>query len=498
MKRISYIICLCSALVLSSSSCKKIIEVVPEYTKDGSSIYTNITEYQFALTGAYGLFRQIGYYGNGSATTGAWSTLPDMMGEDLLQTTEDLANNATMTNYSFNTLESDLLAMWLSAYRVVAQSNLVLRNLDQFSASQPKAVNRIKGQALAIRALAHFDLLRYWGEDYDRNSTGLGIPYITAVDPESKPARLSVKETYDKIYADLNAAETLLGDVDVAINTASAKSFIDLNVVRAMLARLNLYAKNYVEAERYASLVITATPLATAANFPNVWKDSYASAEVIWSLSFNAGEGSPANNLITTSSNRNQYKPTASIIDLFTNKTTDVRYSVYIASRSTGSGTAIVTDPASTITRKIVNKYTGKGTNLDNIVNWKAFRTGEMYLIRAEARAMQAGKETLGLADLNALRAARISGYVPEVLAGQALINAIFTERRKELFAEGHRWFDLKRTTRTVTRTDFAGKAASVPTAPLPSTSRVWVFPIPQTEIDANENIRSQQSPGWN
>jgi hypothetical protein len=497
MKRISYIILLCSAWVLSTSSCKKIIEVEPEFSKDGSSIYTTVTDYEFALTGAYGLFRQIGYYGNGSATTGAWSTLPDMMGEDLLQTTEDLANNATMTNFTFNTLEADLLAMWLSAYRVVGQSNLVLRNLDQFSASQPKVVNRIKGQALAIRALAHFDLLRYWGADYDRNSTGLGIPYITVVDPESKPSRPSVKETYDAIYADLNAAETLLQDIDAPINAAGNKSFIDLNVVRAMLARLNLYAKNYVEAERYATLVITATPLATAANFPNVWKDSYTAAEVIWSLSFNAGEGSPANNLITTSSNRNQYKPTASVIDLFTNKAADIRYSTYIASRATGANAAIITDPTSTITRKIVNKYTGKGTNLDNVVNWKAFRTGEMYLIRAEARAMQSGKETLGLTDLNALRAARISGYLPVVLTGQALVDAIFTERRKELFAEGHRWFDLKRTTRTVVRTDFAGKAASVQTTPLPSTSRVWIFPIPQTEIDANENIRGQQSPGW-
>jgi len=500
MKKINYILCLslCSALVLSSSSCKKIIDVVPEYTKDGSSIYTSITDYQFALTGAYSLFRQVGYYGNGSGTTGAWSTLPDMMGEDLLQTTEDLANNATMTNYSFNTLEADLLVMWQSAYRVVAQSNLVLRNLDQFAATQPTAVNRIKGQALAIRALAHFDLLRYWGADYDRNSTGLGIPYVTVVDPEFKPSRPTVKETLDKIYTDLNAAETLLGNVDAPINTSANKSGIDITVVRAILARLNLYTKNYAEAERYATLAITAVPLATSANFPNVWKDSYTAAEVIWSVSFNAGEGSPANNLITTSSNRNQYKPTASIIDLFTNKTADVRYSTYIASRSTGSTAAIVTDPTSTIARKIVNKYTGKGTNTDNVVNWKAFRTGEMYLIRAEARAMQTGKETLGLADLNALRAARITGYVPEVLTGTALINAISTERRKELFAEGHRWFDLKRTTRVVTRTDFAGKAASVQTTPLPSTSRVWIFPIPQTEIDANENIAGQQSPGWN
>ena len=98
------------------------------------------------------------------------------------------------------------------------------------------------------------------------------------------------------------------------------------------------------------------------------------------------------------------------------------------------------------------------------------------------------------MADLNALRAARIEGYQPVTLTGQALLDAIALERRKELFAEGHRWFDLKRTTRNLNRTE----------ADLPSTERTllpndreWVWPIPQGEIDANKNIASQQSPGY-
>lgn len=497
MKLKTYIlsISLISALV-ASSSCSNVLDVEPEYTKDGSTLFTNITDYQYSLTGTYSLFRQVGYYGNGSATTGAWSTLPDMMGEELLQTTEDLANNATLTNYEFSTLEDDIEVMWLSAYRLINQANITLRNIDQFQASQPKTVNRIKGQALAIRALAHFDVLRYWGADYDRNSNGLGIPYVDAVNLENKPGRLTVRQTYDKIFADLNSAETLLGDVDVAINTATDRSYIDQTVVRAILARVNLYAKIYTEAERYASLVIGARPLASKTDFPNIWKDASVS-EVIWSTSFNAGEGNPANNLITSSTNRNQYKPTSSIISLY-DKVADIRYASYIGSRNTGRASLLVTDPTSTIARKVVSKYTGKGVFTDNIVNWKSFRTGEMYLIRAEAEAMQTGKEAAALADLNTLRAARINGYVNVTLTGTALLNAIFIERRKELFAEGHRWFDLKRTTRTVVRTDFSGAAASVSDDPLPSNSRVWVFPIPQAESDANPILRGQQAPGWN
>ncbi|QJD96682.1 RagB/SusD family nutrient uptake outer membrane protein [Mucilaginibacter robiniae] len=490
---------LCSMLVVASSSCKKVLDVTPTYTKDGSQIFTSITDYEYALTGAYSLFRQTGYYGNSANTTGAWSTLPDMMGEDLLQTTEDLTNSANLTNYTFNTLENDILTIWTAAYRVVNQANIVLRNIDQFNTTQPKAVNRIKGQALAIRAFAHFDLLRYWGADFDRNSTGLGVPYVTVVDQTYKPSRPTVKEDYDQILANLTAAETLLQNVDATINTSSsARTLIDVTVVRAMLARVYLYTKNYTLAESYATQVITAIPLATADNFPNVWKDSYTTTEVIWSVAYNSGDGSPSFNLNTSSTNRNSYKPTSTIINLFDNKTADIRFSSYIASRTTGTGTAIITDPASTITRKIVNKYVGKGSNVDNVVNWKVLRTGEMYLIRAEARAMQTGKESLALADLNTLRAARITGYSNTTLTGQALIDAIFTERRKELFAEGHRWFDLKRTTRTIQRTDLSGGAQSVKDATsLPSSSKVWVFPIPQSELDANANIRNQQSTGW-
>ena len=64
--------------------------------------------------------------------------------------------------------------------------------------------------------------------------------------------------------------------------------------------------------------------------------------------------------------------------------------------------------------------------------------------------------------------------------------NAIELERRKELFMEGHRWLDLKRTTRSINRGEiFAPTTQSV----LAPNSRSWVWPIPQAERDANPNM---------
>ncbi len=109
-----------------------------------------------------------------------------------------------------------------------------------------------------------------------------------------------------------------------------------------------------------------------------------------------------------------------------------------------------------------------------------------MYLIRAEALA-NSGQEASALNDLNTLRAARINSFVNGTESGPALINAIALERRKELFMEGHRWFDLKRTTKTIDRGTIAAPTTQ---ATLASTRREWAWPIPQGELDANSNMK--------
>jgi starch-binding outer membrane protein, SusD/RagB family len=462
------------------AACSDVIEVEPIFQKDGSQIYKNLDDYQFALTGSYALMRQVGYFGSGGQTTSTWANLPDMMADNLVQTTEDLANWQPQVDWTFNTAESDVEIAWTAAYGVIAQANLTLRGIDAFTSVDAARVNRIKGQALAIRAMAHFDLLRFFGEEYDRNSTKKGIPYVTEVNIELRPARLTVRETWDRIFVDMLAAETALASV-TGINTATNKSNLDVTAVRGLLARMYLYSKEYASAESYATTVINAVPLASRTNFPNIWKDASV-AEVIWSVAFNAGEGSPATGVHAGANNRNRFRPEPALEATF-DQVNDVRFSSYFASRALGTNN-----------RRILTKYLGRGTAVDNLVNWKALRTGEMYLIRAEARVRQGGvKEVQGLADLNDLRAARITGYVPEVLVGTALLNAIELERRKELVGEGHRWFDLKRTSKTINRT--AGIASTQ--LNLASGSRYWTWPIPQAEIDANPSIAGQQTELW-
>ena len=495
--KLSIGISLSFALVLSS--CEKVIDVEPEFAIEGTQLFKNLDEYQYALTGAYALFRQTGYYGSGGQTTGSWSTLPDMMSDNLVQTGEDLANWQAQTNFVYAADDSDIEIAWQAAYYVINQANVVLNNIDQFAEIDAERVNEIKGQALAIRGMAHFDVLRYWGEDFDRNSSKLGIPYRTTPDPEAMPSRLTVKETYDNILKDLQDAETLLDGI--SLNSANNRAYIDQLAVQALLARVSLYAKDYAAAESYSTMVIDARPLVSINAFPGIWTDATAE-EVIWAVSFSAGEGTPSGGVHVASSNRNRFRPAAPLVAAY-DQVNDVRFPAYIGLRQSGNVSPprtiypglpeVIGTNGSPITRTIVSKFIGRNGALDNVVNWKVLRTGEMYLIRAEASA-QAGKEAMGLADLNALRAARINNYTNVTLSGQDLLNAIALERRKELFGEGHRWFDLKRTTRTLTRTDVVLGSTVLTLDP---TAREWVWPIPQVEIDANASMASQQTTGY-
>jgi hypothetical protein len=159
----------------------------------------------------------------------------------------------------------------------------------------------------------------------------------------------------------------------------------------------------------------------------------------------------------------------------------DVRFSSYFQSRTPGP-------------RLVLSKYLAKAAQVprpDGVVNFKAFRTGEMYLIRSEANARKgAGSQATALADLNVLRTARINAFVPGTETGAALITAIELERRKELVCEGHRWFDLKRTTKTINRSSCSVFCTLDPS------NRAWTWPIPIDEINANPNI-VPQNPGY-
>lgn len=463
-------------IALFLSACSGFTDVEPTHVLTENNAFLSMDDVELHLTGIYAGFLGGGYFGN------AYGQLADMMTDNLAENIESLGNFRTLVDWQYVANDGTISGIWATPYSMINDCNILLVNVEKFAEKKKGQKNRLKGQALAIRALAHFDLLRYFGQSYERNSTALGIPIKTESSLD-KPARNTVKEVYDQIYADLTEAATLLSTVDTPINE-NFPDHIDAIGVDAITARVALYAKDYNLAISKATSVIGMKSLATSADFPLMWTEDNPLDEVIWSVMFLGNDGYVGGNVFFSVNNRVSFKPSQAILSLY--GTNDVRYDSYFSSTTSLRPGQLV-----------VSKYLGRSGATNGVVNWKALRVGEMYLIRAEAQAIsKLGNGEVGaMDDLNVLRAARITGYVNEKLTGPALLSAIDVERRKELFLEGHRWFDLRRTGQGITR---GGDCAAPATAcSLPSTSFRWVWPIPQDEIKANSNIAGQQNTGY-
>lgn len=465
------------SVVFAASSCANLVdEVNPTHILDVSNAFKTIENYEAGLNGAYAQLRSVATYGRNQ------TSIPDMMSDNLSEMPENLPQGTRgMVDWVYAADNTEVANGWLGLYSVINATNVVINGIDGLTTSaNQKTANRIKGQALALRAWLHFDLLKWYANNYDRNSTEAGVPIMTIVssqNPNARPARASVKEVYDRIFTDLNDALRMLADVDKAINTTTRKANIDVTTVNAMLARVSLYAKQYADAERFASTVINTLPLASRTQFPGIWRDENTS-EVAWAIRFNPGEGGPALEVYSPAgTDRASFDVSPDMAALY-DRTNDVRFASYMAA---GFG---VRAPRP-ITRIIPIKYLGKSANRDGVTDFKVFRTGEMYLIRAEARALT-NNAAGALQDLNTLRAARIQNFVAGTESGAALTQAIADERRKELFLEGHRWFDLKRTTRVINR---QGCRAPATQCTLDASSTKWTWPIPTPELNANPNM---------
>lgn len=469
-------------LAILFSACTK-TDVKPDYVLDGDAPAKDLQLVESELNGAYGGFRSIDYYGSNGGSSG-FAALPDIMGSDFVETFESLGNYRVMSEWKYASDQGWVENTWAAAYRIISRANRVLRDVDLFAAENQKKVNRIKGQALAIRAHVHFDILRYWAPDFARNSSALCAPYISTFESiPTKPARITVKDYYDKIMVDLNAAKGLLAgnNIDQIISIPSNRSKIDQATVYAMLARVNLYSQQWNDAMLNADLALAARPIEPLSNFSKIWKDEPTS-EVIWAVNFaNQAEGAPYENIYFVRGDRLSYQPTYEMVDdLALYALNDGRFDNYMVYN---------------LARPKLLKYIGKGTATDGVVDWKVFRGGEMALISAEAKARLGGMDASSLTTLNILRSNRYtnSNY-PTPATNAALLTEILRQRRLELFAEGHRFFDQKRLGKQpFTRSDCNGSIAgnSYPSSICsPSnTVRSWTWPIPFNEIVVNPNL---------
>ena len=417
--------------------------------------------------------------------------------------------------YSSNSFE--LESIYDNLYGIVSNANFILAASENIKTEEPNAkVENLKGLALFSKALAYYSICNLYCVAYNELTAGLelGAQISNKYNPnviENKPKRSNLKETYKIILDHLNKAEKLI------VTQGEANSdLITKDAVIALRARVSLSKKDYKNAIKESSKLIAsnAYQLETGNDFKNMFINDNG-GELIFllsqtKLSKSANTGYQFNGDVIVSNNEvgdkiftysPNYLPTQYIIDLYDDN--DIRKFTYFKEKTI----SIYGEKKQAI---LVNKYPGnpeislKSNEYHNHV--KLFRISEMYLIRAESYY---NLQQYGLAskDINLLKSKRISGYANVSFSKTELDNEIKNERLRELCFEGHRIADLKRWNINVNRSnkaaqysdqeclvreggDYTGLNKSI-------TDKEFNWPIPESEMLGNENMKGQQSKGW-
>lgn len=482
MKKITTIV-LASGLLLGTAGCEKLIQIEETDALLGATALKTVSNVEAAVIGAYGGFRVDMEY------------LINSTFSDEVRTAGEFYNAATTHEWLYGSQDVGLRDNFTAVspqYSVINRANIILENVagaDSTVAGDNTKKARLRGEALFLRAYAHFELFRYYCANY--NPDALAMTYMETSTLEKSP-RIKQGPYFQKLLADITEAKTLLPAGAADINRANFAA------ASALHARIALYMRDWATAEANATAYINLLPLATIASFPGLWTDANTQEVgfILRKTTATAGlAGGRLGSLYDgTSASSAQigtitWQPTDELYNSY-DKVNDVRFNSYIKDEP-----LLI---AAGRTGRLVRKYEGGayGTATENINHAKVFRTAEMVLIRAEARAEQNKFTGANSAesDINLLRANRITGYAPVTFASKdAAIDAVLLERFKELPFEGHRFFDLKRRNLPVTR--LATDAPNVPAQTLAAGNYRFLLPIPQPEILANPLI--EQNPGY-
>jgi hypothetical protein len=325
---------------------------------------------------------------------------------------------------------------WDGYYRALYQVNNVLQVLERLPDSDKKT--KIAGVAHFFRAYIYYNLTTRWGD----------VPLLR-VNTTEKPFRTDQAEVWKFIEEDLLAAmekaPTFSGDLK------SNFYYVSREAAQALMARVKLAQGKNEEAAEYAENVIN-SGLFQLDSFEKIFRKQ-GNREVIFAFENLTEESSiTLSTLFYTYAHPVKgsyvYKPTDDVMNMY--EPDDNRKAMSIDTYSS---------------LNVINKYPSGQAGTDPVV---IVRLGEMYLISAEAQGLN------GLDRLNELRSARNLGPVSPANP-EEYQEMVALERRRELLAEGFRWFDLVRT----------GKAVSE----LGIEPFRTKFPIPDYERLVNPNL---------
>lgn len=470
----------CSTMMVS---CDSWLEVKPYDKISEGELQKSEEGYQKMLNGIYIDLNSDALYGQSLSVEmievmgGAYAIGTD---NSVWGNYKDLSNYQYGTEYWRNRLDQT----WNKAYALILNCNKILENIDQnqdlFTGGNYYAV---KGEALALRAMLHFDMLRLFGPVYAKDSDKKAIPYYNKQTNSPEPI-LTAKEVAEKVVADLEEARILLandpvktegtlmsGSQDGTSNFMRYRALrLNFYAVEALLARVNLYMGNKTEAFKYATDVIKT---ADQGIFPFVDKslvigspadpDRIFSSEVLFALT----------NTSRSKIHKNFYDPSRLPNYVFRMDNNLMSNIVYGGAATTGGYQDDYRYRANWIatgSNRYFYKYSDMVAN-GSIQNTMIpmIRLGEMFLIAAES---QSDNLANGVQYVNALRrnrgVANLQTLTPDLLKYEYI---------RELYGEGQLFYLYKRLNSDIITSSNANKNPK-------ASDLIFVVPLPDSETE--------------
>ena len=456
---------------IAATSCEGFLDITPDGQVKRDEMLATNEGVEDALYGVYAKLRNTTLYGQEMY----FSSL-EIMSQTLYCYGNTGVTALGQYDYNNTTVKNVFAMIWNDMYNNISNVNSVL-NAPLVDGANAYPANIYKGEALALRAMMHFDLMRLFAEQITVNPNAKGIPYATEFSLKT-PDFETLAENYNHVLADLQEAERLLADEGEYENTTSFMAdrqiHLNLHAVRALMARVFLTKGDKEKALEYAEKVIAQSgrQLKTKTEVINDVAGVLSKKECLFGVYFSGFYTQVSAKLQQTIS-YSSLDLRGDFMEMYENGVSglDFRTTAYFTSVDMG-GTAKYRLSKFTDIYDLQNNASARPADLIQGINM--IRLPEMYYIAAEClldkdypKALDYFNEVVTNRGLDAL-----SGEGEETLT-QEVIN---TERYKEMIGEGQTFFNMKRQNLSIPSYD-----NSVTYRP---EDGIYVVPVPDSEYE--------------
>lgn len=494
MKRINKILMASMLAVILSSCGNNWLDMSPSDSLPSDKAITTYNDASVALTGIYdglqGASDRVSYYAARMFYYG------DVRADDMQARTQGMRSSSC---YEMRYTLDDAPNMWTIPYNVIRRANQLIDAIDQnkITDATEAQLKNLKAEALTIRALVHFDLVRIYGKPYNvDNGASLGVPVVTKpLEMDELPGRNTVAEVYTQVIKDLTDALASQG-----LSNKAKYGYVNEWFAKGLLAKVYLYKEDNSLALSTAEDVIKNSPysLWTNSEYVKGWTTSDTGRkEMLFELVNKSTDDWADRESITYLMNEDGYADliaTKAFLDLLNEDPKDVRHGVLLSAIDEDLqkifGTATI----------FVNKFPADESGEMRLNSLPILRLSEVYLIAAEAAAKSSDK-IKAAKYLNDI-VLRANPDATKVSEDDATLARIMKERRKELVGEGQRFFDAMRNNETIVRyADESNKgfhySLSKESQSFDRSYFRTILPIPLDEINVNPLLDEQQNTGY-